>query len=170
MDKKTNYYFLAILVALFFTACTSNEDKMKIAFYDQYFSKQKGAALDKPVDSKVALACVNLYNFKRERVKFYRVGEIKDMMKTDAVGFKLDSLKKWLESLDVNEVDAIRIRFGAYTPEAIDNEHRAKDLENRLTVFLWPYYKGEMAKKSRVRTNQDGSELINPYNIGTLYP
>jgi hypothetical protein len=176
MKLKTHIYLLLILVGLAFTACNKQEltedQKMKIAYYDQNFEKSKGNSFDKPVDAAMALKCINFFTDKRDRIKFYRTGEIKRMLETEAVGFELNKLKDWLNSLPVGNVDTIRVQFGSYTPEAITIEGQSMDLENRLTVFLWPYKNKKMAVSPNINnsTKQVSSVLISPYNIGQLYP
>lgn len=180
MNKKTNYYFLAILVALFFTAChqekketvsgLSKEDSLKIAFYDQFFGDSDSSKsslieskMDVPVNPDSAQLCIDNYTSIR---KSMNPKILSKMLETNYISFNLKELKKWLtNNVSDSKFTDIRIYFGAYTKDVLANAHKPDTLENRLTVFLWPY------NKNNPSISRDGAnQQIQPYNFGQIYP
>lgn len=178
MNKKTNYYLLAILVALFFTAChqekketvssLSKEDSLKIAFYDRYFGDSDQASLieskmDVPVNPDSAQLCIDNYVSIRKSMNPKLLSK---MLKTNYLSFNLKSLKKWLtNNVSDSKFTDIRIYFGAYTKDVLANAGKPDSLANRLTVFLWPYNKNNPSISRDVANQQ-----IQPYNFGQIYP
>lgn len=180
MKTRTNYYLLGIFIALIMSAChqekkevtssLSKEDSLKIAFYDRFFgdSDNSKAALieskmDRPVNPDSAQLCVD--NFVSIR-KTMNPKVVSQLLKTNYISFNLKDLKNWLQN-DVgnSQFTDIRIYFGAYTKDVLRNAHKPDTLENRLTVFLWPY------NKNNPSISRDGAnQQIQPYNFGELNP
>ena len=184
MNLKTHIYLLLILVGIAFTACNqqsqsttsliSAKDSMKIAFYDKYFLEKEGLngnKLKKPVNPDSADLCIS--NFEDIKLKF-NSKDIKTMLRTKYVEFNFKELSHWMTgTLNGVDVDSIRVCFGAYTQSYLDTYRgvgstEAKNLNKRLSVFLWPYFKGSKATKKKKGTKQD--ELVEPFNLGNIHP
>lgn len=154
------------------TSSLSKEDSLKIAFYDQFFGDSDSnksalieSKMDRPVNPDSAQLCVD--NFASIR-KTMNPKVVSQLLKTNYISFNLKDLKNWLQN-DVgnSQFTDIRIYIGAYTLDVLRNGNRRDrdTLENRLTVFLWPYNKNNPSI-SRNSANQQ----IQPYNFGELNP
>lgn len=176
MKQKKNYYFLCIVASLLFSACNKAEltkdQEMKIAFYDKYFSEGDSligkSRFNQLVKADSADLCIA--NYESFKLKL-DTNQLKTMLRTTDVGFNFIELKYWLnDTLKGVQVDEIRIYFGAYTKEYSETYLDSNtSLVNRLSVFLWPYYKGKRAVKVKNDASKN-DELVDPYNIGNIHP
>ncbi|HET8830071.1 MAG TPA: hypothetical protein VFM79_12055 [Pelobium sp.] len=165
-------------VAIIATACNqqtnsssyelSPSDSAKIAFYDKYFLESDGFIpneKNKPVDAAIAEKCVDLYLSTKGRLN---PKEIKKMLSTESVSFKMAELTPWLQdSLRNVKFDNMRVCLGVYDVPALENGNKPDSLAGKLTVYLWPYLGDEKAVKS---TNGAQPIKIKPFNLGDLHP
>lgn len=154
--KKINILSLLVIITCIMQACHSDQaqDKAKEA----EFSGTK-AILERPVDYKMAQACLDRYS---------RTISLPVTKRTNYVGFQKDSLMLWLKKIDSEGTyDTIRMAFGRYTPEILEKYGKPTKLKNRLTVFLFPYKKGLAARKDKIGKD---NEVIQPFNMGEVNP
>jgi hypothetical protein len=140
----------------------SHEDSLKIQAWDKLgnsSTQHLARNFDQPVKYSLAKACDSLYQSTYKG--------------TYAVGFQGDSLRKWLVSVTTNpniEMDTIRICFGIYTKDFISHYPIATNKEGRTTLFLQPYFHGRPAIYHNQEGNRGPDSLVDPFNLGSLYP
>lgn len=104
----------------------------------------------KPVEKKMAKACIDAYTAKESGKK----SKI-----TTGIGFDAKKLAAWVNSVAKNSAE-IQIRFGIYTDEyAPEKRHTG-----RTTVFLCA-----CDENGNDATDEEGNE-IPPLNSGDPYP
>lgn len=177
--KMNNLLLVGLITILFYCSCTNNgstvttsatlseEDSAKIAFYDKYFAGELGIVpndKNKPIDPKIAQICVDEYL----KIKKGDLNDIKQMLKTESVSFELKQLTSWLtDTLKNVPIDTIRMTFGVYESQYIQHTQRPDSLKGKVSLFLWPYYKGKKARKPK---SSLGDEEVEPFNFGDLNP
>jgi len=119
---------------------------------------------DQPVSNRLAMDCV---------ISYQKKGEIANQgKKTESIEFASKDLQEWMEKLkDSTTYNAIRIFPGIYTKEFLKKYHKSDTLENRLTVFLFPYNDGKPAVYNS-KGNAAGGEgkPVDPFNLGNVHP
>jgi len=89
---------------------------------------------------------------------------------TRGISFKSNPLVKWLEDVQVNGADEIRICLGRYNNTFLDKHFTSGSVEynrrkNRVSVFLYPY-----------KNTKSGTEILSSivgteaYDLGGLHP
>jgi len=131
-------------------------------------TRESKVRFDQPVDYKLAQECVALYKDS---------GEVKNVLRTESIEFSKDSLALWMEKVGrVSKYTTIRVTPGLYTKAMIKRYGLSPSLENRLTVFLFPYNEGVPATKtaagkssSTAGKNPDPAP-VDPFNLGNVHP
>jgi hypothetical protein len=96
---------------------------------------------------------------------------------SEIVTYEKAALLKWLNDVSANSnCDNLRIYFGVYPsassapPIGVDIKGVQNIKPNRLTVFIWPYYKDGVAKYNAALKQPPGNEDVPPYDLGEIYP
>ncbi|MBU0696952.1 MAG: hypothetical protein KKE39_10585 [Bacteroidetes bacterium] len=187
MKLKKHNYLLLIVAALAFIACNNesknlktnensekclnSEDSLKIAFFDKYFGEIDTSGFigddlkSRPVDSLLARGCIENFLKLKKPINALKWNKL---LETQTVTFDLKELTPWLIKNLINnaDVDSLKIFLGSYNDDYL-NKYRSNErgkLKNRVSVFLWPYFKGNPAV-----SNKSG-EKVQPFNIGDLHP
>lgn len=115
---------------------------------------------NEPVNFALATACV----------KLYEEADIHTLPRTNSIIFKRHELVKWINEIEAEDYDNLRICMGIYTAEVLKDHPELAHLVNRVTVFLFPF-KGDL-HAGRVNTNGTSKDekYVDPFNMGELHP
>lgn len=84
---------------------------------------------------------------------------------TESVSFYGPSLQKWITDLaGKGDYDEIRLEFGIYNQEMIDNYALPAGYLGRMTIFIRAYYQGSLAVSAVTHA------VLPAYNVGHLNP
>lgn len=122
----------------------------------------------KAVKSDLANECVKAFHDLYESPNTSNIATKLSSSYTKSVGFHSMELMNWLAIIakDTSKVNNIRIVFGIYTQNYIDNYQpkcKKGNCLGRLTAFLWPYLDDYPSKDAQ-------GNLLEPYNLGGLEP
>ena len=114
-----------------------------------------------PVNYQLAQECLDLYQ------QTYSAAVVTNRM-TDSVGFMKTQFVAWLTQLhEGTDYDELRMCLGMYTKEILEAYEMPAILENRVTIFVYPYTAGVRTKWHH---GVGGDEPCDPFNMGTVQP
>jgi len=115
---------------------------------------------DEPVNFTLAKVCVELYE----------KADIHTLPRTNSIIFKRHELVKWINQIEVEDYDNLRVCMGIYTAEILKDHPELGHLLNRVSVFLFPFKGDAHAGNVTANGNSKDGKYVDPFNMGELHP